>query len=69
MPERFLKRQTLESFATGLSLISAIRLSTDLRSLSLSGAQETAYPESKRIEPLAGAPVRHLGVNDRSRDG
>ena len=28
MPERFLKRQTLERFATGLSLISAIRLST-----------------------------------------
>jgi hypothetical protein len=62
MPERLLKRQALERFATGLNLISAIRLSADLRSLSLSGVQESAYHESKGIEPLAGAPVRNGDV-------
>jgi phage/plasmid primase-like uncharacterized protein len=37
----------------------AARLSGELRSLSLSGVQKTAYHDAKGIEPLPGAAVRN----------
>ena len=47
-------RQEQERFET-----TASRLSGELRSLSLSGAQKTGYHKAKGIEPLVGAPVRN----------
>ena len=37
----------------------AMRLSTELRTLSFSGVEKTGYHEAKGIDPLAGAPVRN----------
>lgn len=46
-------RQELERFEA-----TATRLSANLRSLSFSGLQKTAYHDVKGIEPLPGAPAR-----------